>query len=213
LAVTVNATPGDSAANSYETVEEAATYFMTRGAGGVAPSQWTSLTDQGAQLVFATRVLNMMLRPQKTLIPAAGSVAAYYRIRRTWTGLPASSTQILAWPRTGMFDGNNNPIDPTTIPQDLKDALSELAYQLAIADRTLDNDTIVQGISSIRAGSVSLNFRAGLLPQVLPDAVLNLMPPSWFTDEKVRPAMPAFIDIFGHPHAEGHYEHDTGDSE
>jgi hypothetical protein len=128
-------------------------------------------------------------------VPADGGIAAYYRVSRAWTGAPASATQRLSWPRTGMFDANGNAIPSTVIPQALKDAESEFAGQLMGEDRTLDNSVITQGLLGLRAGSVSLQFRKGLLPQVIPDAVLNLLVPGWLTDELVVQAMPAQFDI------------------
>lgn len=83
----------------------------------------------------------------------------------------------------------------TWIPQELKDAESELAGQLGNADRTLDNDVIVQGLTSVRAGSVSLSFKDTIFPQVIPDAVFNLMPLSWLTDELYEPAQRAMFDV------------------
>jgi hypothetical protein len=148
-----------------------------------------------AYLTTATRLIDNSLNPSlKTLIRGADGVA-YYRISRQWTGAPATATQRLAWPRIGMVDVNGFAIAPTVIPQDLKDAVSEFAGQLLGGDRSLDNSVIVQGISSIKAGSVALSFNKELMPQVLPDAVLNMMPSSWFTDELYVPANAAIFDV------------------
>ena len=73
--------------------------------------------------------------------------------------------------------------------------MSEFAGQLKKGDRSLDNDVIVQGLTSVKAGSVSLSFKDMILPQVMPDAVLNMMPDSWFTSEVYEPANPAFIEV------------------
>lgn len=83
----------------------------------------------------------------------------------------------------------------TFMPQALKDALSELAGQLAKSDTTLDNDVRVQGITSVKAGSVSVTFKNDIEAHVLPDAVMNLMPPSWFTDELIEYALHAEFEI------------------
>jgi hypothetical protein len=185
------ATAGASNANSYETLLEAQAYFDAR----LPVAGWDDADDQNVLLLMATRVLNAIAMPFKQLIPASGGNPAYYRIRRTWTGAPATTTQALAWPRTGMYDANGNAIPSNVIPQALKDAESELAGQLGTADRTLDNDVIVQGITSVRAGSVALTFKDMIETRVLPDAVWNLMPPSWFTDELIVPAWPAQFDV------------------
>jgi hypothetical protein len=187
----IDATVGGPNANSYETLVEAQAYFLTR----LPLAGWDDAADQSVLLIMATRVLNAVLRPAKTLVLAQGGNPAFYRTRRTWTGAPASSTQRLAWPRTGMYDANGNAIPSNVIPQDLKDAESELAGQLGTSDRTLDNDVIVQGLTSVRAGSVALTFKDMIETHVLPDAVWLLMPPSWFTDEIITPAWPAEFDV------------------
>lgn len=84
----------------------------------------------------------------------------------------------------------------TLIPQDLKDSVSEMAGQLSLGDRTLDNDVSAQGITSVRAGSVAVTFRDGYIdPKVLPDAVVNLLPPSWYTEETYEPAQQAIFEV------------------
>jgi hypothetical protein len=187
---TIVATPGATNANSYLTQAEGQTYFDSR----LPVAGWDD-GDQVVLLIMATRVLNALARPFRWLVPAQDGVAAHYRTRRQWTGLPASSTQKLAWPRTGMYDGNGNVIASTAIHQDLKEATAELAGQLGNADRTLDNDVQAQGVTSVRAGSVALTFKDMIESKVIPDAVWDLMPPSWFTDELVEPAMPAQFDV------------------
>lgn len=185
------ATPGASNANSYETVNEAQAYFDTR----LPVAEWTAASSglKETLLIMGTRVLDSMAIPHRRMY--RDSRSTYYITSRAWTGAPATSTQALAWPRTGMFDALGRAIDPSIIPQALKDALSELAGQLAKGDRTADNDVIVQGLTGIRAGSVSLNFKDTIWPQVIPDAVWNLMPASWFTDELYEPAPRALFDV------------------
>lgn len=254
------ATVGGGDSNSYETLTEANAYFDTR----IPLNPPWIASGQEAVLIMSTRVLDALTRPFRTLF-VDGCGCAYYRIRRQWTGAPATTTQRLAWPRVGMFDQNGNPLDigivsnsvanptvittesphrlttgetvlifgvtgstpdingervatvisPTTfsvpvnvtiagvggrvtwIPQELKDAESELAGQLLATDRTLDNDIFKLGLASIRAGSVALSFRGDLQlqNQVIPDAVYDLLPVGWLTPEIYEPAMPAEFDV------------------
>ena len=184
----IDSTPGGVASNSYETYVEANAYFVDR--IPLSPAWVTSGNE--AYLLTATRVLDGLSRPFKTFLPGT---PPYYRVRRQWTGAPATVTQRLAWPRTGMFDANGNAIPSDVIPQALKDAESEFAGQLLKGDRTLDNDVIIQGLNSVRAGSVSLGFNKDIVPQVIPDAVFNLMPVSWLTDELYVPANVAQFDV------------------
>lgn len=190
---TIDATVGGANANSYETQAEANTYFDNRIA--IVPA-WPTTGDNAIRaLIMGTRTLDALAQPFKTFFPAQGGSPAYYRVRRQWTGAPATTTQRLAWPRTGMLDANGNEIDSATIPQALKDALSEFAGQLLKGDRTLDNDTIIQGITAVRAGSVSVNFKQDIIAQVIPDAVYNLLPQSWLTDELYVMANSAEFDV------------------
>jgi len=188
---TIDATIGGASSNSYETLAEANTYFDER---LPLPTPWVASGDEAIRaLIMATRVLNSMAQPKKTL-RKCGDCKGYYT-SKTWTGSPASATQRLAWPRVGMFDANGNPIPENVIPQALKDAESELAGQLKMSDTTLDNSAVAQGIKSVSAGSVSVTFKDDIEAHVLPDAVMNLMPASWFTDELFEPASPALFDV------------------
>jgi len=181
---TIIATIGAANANSYETQAEANTYFDER--VPITPP-WVSSGDASIRaLIMATRVLDMFAQPVKIYVPGSGGNPGYNFVRRQWTGAPASATQRLAWPRTGMFDRNGNAILSNVIPRELKEAESELAGQLLIEDTTLNLDQVVQGVSSVSAGSVSVSFKDTIIPQKLPDAVLNLMPPSWFTDDVIE---------------------------
>ena len=256
---TIISTVGGSNANSYETLAESGTYFDER---VPLATPWVASGDASIRaLIMATRVLDMMAIPHRSLCREQ-SPQQYYYTSRQWTGLPASATQRLAWPRVGMFDANGNALDvaisgntvaspsvvttgakhgrstgdsvfitdsdstpvidgthtitalsTTTfsvpvnvtvagttghvswIPQALKDAESELAGQLIMADTTLDSSVVVGGITSVRAGSVAVTFKDAIDRHVLPDAVLNLMPQSWLTDDLVESALTAIFDV------------------
>lgn len=183
MSVIIDATVGGINANSYETEAEADSYFDAR-LPLVPP--WSAAADPTAALAMATRTLDANVRAVRMFVPATSTQQAFWRTTRGWTGAPATSTQRLAWPRTGMYDMNGNAIPSNVIPQALKDAESELAGILIANDRTLDSDVTVQGVTSIRAGSVALTFKDYIEHRVLPDAVWALMPPSWFTDEVIE---------------------------
>jgi hypothetical protein len=189
----IDATVGGATANSYETLAEANVYFDER---LPLPTPWVASGNTSIRaLLMATRVLDAMSQPHKTLVISKDNKIKYYLTASQWTGSPATTTQRLAWPRIGMFDRNGNEIPSDVIPAELKDAESELAGQLIIADSTLDNTVSVQGITSIKAGSVSLTFKEAIDAHVIPDAVRNLMPASWFTDELVTPAQRASFQV------------------
>jgi hypothetical protein len=177
--LTVIETPADPNANSYVTLLEANAYMETR----LHSDVWATFSDdqKNASIISATSWLDACFR---------------------WTGTPTTTTQVLGWPRTGMFTRNEVPIDPMALPFDLKKATSEFAISLATAQRTADNDAANQGISEMKAGPVSLKFadvkgnitdivladaeiiRNGpdfaYLSRIIPDAVRALIPPSWY---------------------------------
>lgn len=131
----------------------------------------------------------------------AGDVVLLYNVQGT---TPVLSGPMVVTP-TGLltFTVPVNVSVPSTpgtgtvliIPQALKDAESEFAGQLLAEDRSLDNSVIVQGVTSVKAGSVAITFKNNIVPQVLPDAVINLMPQSWMTDELYVLANPALFDV------------------
>lgn len=191
MALTLVATPGAANANSYPTLEEATAYFEGRS----TVQEWEDADSKEALLVMATRAIDMLLAPGgRTLISGA---SPYFRVRPHWTGAPATAAQALAWPRIGMTNRNGFPIAENIVPQELKDAVSEFAGQLSKADRTLDNSVAVQGITSVKAGSVAVTFKNDgiLTTKVIPDAVLFLLVPSWMTDEVIEGAYSAQFEV------------------
>lgn len=190
---TIDASVGGAASNSYLTLAEAQTYWDTR----VFTSLWDDSDNQIAALILATRTLDRMLSGYREYVRTNSSQKAYFHTYPAWTGLPASVTQVLAWPRSGMLDMNGNAIATTVIPQALKDAVAELAGQMSKADRTIDSDIAVQGITSVKAGSVAVSFRNDGIEtlKVLPDYVYVLLVPSWLADDIMSPAMLAEFDV------------------
>lgn len=195
MAITIVSTPGAVNANSYVEVAEADAYFEARLALDPA---WDDADSKEALLVMATRLIDAWFRGTRTYVPASGGVAAHYRIGRHWLGTIASTTQRLLWPRTGLLHDNGAAILASEIPWELKDAVSELAGQLGLGDRSLDNDVAAQGITSVRAGSVAVTFRDGFIAGSagLPQAVIDLIPPSWYTEETIESAASFEFEVF-----------------
>jgi hypothetical protein len=179
MPLTLVETPGAANANTYATLAEANAYNDSR----LHVDDWTTATDE---------------QKKAGLIDAARLIDASF----VWTGTAADGVQSLTWPRTGMLTRNGFPIAATVIPQQLKDAQSELARQLVSADRTSDNDADKLGIAEVKAGPVDVTFRnkstsgetieerdANIIEagpgfwwksRAMPDAVVMLLVPSWF---------------------------------
>lgn len=180
---TIIATAGATNANSYATTAEAASYFDARLS---LSTPWDDNDNKEASLIMATRLLDAFFRGSKVVVPAIGSVAAFYKVGPTWLGTSTSTTQRLAWPRSGLLTQNGAALDSATIPQEIKDATCELAGQLAVKDTSLDNAAAALGITDVKAGPVSVSFRDGaILGKPLPDAVLLLIPADWYTEEQI----------------------------
>jgi len=187
---TIVATPGDANANSYATRARAQAYFDTR----LYATNWTgaSDTDKDIALIMATRVIDASLSARRTWVASEKR----FRIRPTWTGTRAATNlSRLAWTRAGMFDRNGIAIPETVIPDELADATAELAGQLLGSDRTANSAVIDAGLTDLRVGPVALGFKDDFHVEVLPDAVLDLLVPSWFTEEVYESGLSAFIKV------------------
>ena len=194
MALTLDATPGSASANSYLTHEEAQAYFESRS----PVAAWDASDSQAALLVMATRVIDMYFAGQRVRVD---DKPPYYRVGPAWTGAPTDAVQRLAWPRTGMLNRNGFAIPSTGIPQELKDAVAELAGALATRDLTADNKNALQGITSAKAGSVSVSFADGskiAITKMIPDSVMFMLVPSWYTEEYIESAMSGFeFEVIG----------------
>lgn len=175
MALTIVATPGAANANSYLTAVEDSAYQESRlwADAGAAYGD-----DQLKAIIMATRLIDAHF----SWAGVDAAIAKGERIARAWTGMASTATQALCWPRTGMYNRNGYAIASGEVPQALKNAVSELAHQLVVGDRTLDSEISVQGITSLRAGPVSLSFKDTIEAKVIPDAVVALLVPSWYTN-------------------------------
>jgi hypothetical protein len=193
MALTIVTTPGAANANSFATKAEVDAYYEAR----LPVPEWEAVASEDATILMAARYMVAMFAPLRKLIRMTPPAQSYYLLRPTWTGAPSTTTQALPWPRTGMYDINGNAIASTVIPQELKNAQAEFAIQLAKGDRTIDNDVALQGITSVKAGSVAVTFKnAGIdTTVIIPDAVWGLLVPSWLTDEQIEYANQALFDV------------------
>lgn len=117
MALVVNATVGDASANSYVTLAEATAYMESRLNG----SAWMTATEdsQNRALVEATRELTPL----------------------DWSGTRVTDTQALSWPRRYATNPDSTYFgtqwyDEAVVPQRVKDATCELAFQFLKAGTT-----------------------------------------------------------------------------
>lgn len=184
----IDATPGSATANSFSTLAEVNSYFEAR-----LPLDpvWDPTENVAIpRILTAARMLTTAFSGLKRLImPKSGE--PYYLVGMRWKGLPTVSDQAMDFPRTGLLDRLGRELDDVTVPAEIKQAQAELAGQLSLTDRALENEIAAQGITAIKAGPVSVNFNSELSAYtrtalVLPDHVLALIPPLWYEPETME---------------------------
>jgi hypothetical protein len=116
VAVVITATVGSASANSFVTLAEAATYME----GRLNSDSWDdAVTDsQNRALVEATREISS---------------------QNGWVGNRVDDTQSLSWPREWAPDPDSSSgwyYENTEVPQRVKDATMELAFQFLVAGTT-----------------------------------------------------------------------------
>ncbi|MBL8186585.1 MAG: hypothetical protein JNK38_01185 [Acidobacteria bacterium] len=160
---TIDATIGGTAANSYQELTVADSYFVER----LNVNAWHDAApdDKKRALIMATRRLN----------------------RENWYGERVSSTQNLAWPRIGAikpdspaggglgeFYGYGECYLTTEIPDLVKHAQCELALALLSGFEDDDSDTIEEFAES---GGMRVKFRSTRINGALPASVTRLIAP------------------------------------
>lgn len=143
MALILDATIGGASSNSYNTQAEGDDYHD----GRLFTSDWTgaSTANKEAALAWATRLLDYNF---------------------DWAGGKYTIPQALRWPRFGALDRDGQLIDSAIIPVALKDAVSELARLLIIANRPGEKGT--EGLAKLKADVIGLEFdkhdRTGSIP-------------------------------------------------
>jgi len=151
MACTLDAEIGGIDSNSYATIEEADTYHATI----LYSDAWDTATDDAKcrALVSATRMLDTWF---------------------DWVGTVASSEQRLLWPRDGAYGPNGYLHTTDEIPELIIWATAEQARALLLSDRSADSEVETQGLKSLTAGSVQLEFSENVKAKPIPDAVMSM---------------------------------------
>jgi len=188
MPITIIATPGDPAANSYQTLAEFKSYIALR-TPVVAWTTGASDDTLSSAMIIGTLLLDSCF---------------------DWTGVATLPTQNRSWPRTGMLNRNGFLIDPLSIPDELKYAQSEFSLAVGSSDLFADNDAAKANIAAIKAGSVEVQFQSTrsdsreaidlwvrrlgpefrYLSNAVPEAVRLMLIPSWYNQGSItRPFM------------------------
>lgn len=170
MACTILDTPKGADSNAYTSIAEANAYHDTHPYSAV----WDDAGDDEKcrAIVTATRLLDIWFE---------------------WQGTVTTLSQRLGWPRTGVLRPNisegatgsiDNPwhepfavqLDPDVVPDLIKEATAEQARQLLSTDLTANSDIETQGLKSLKAGPVALEF-GSVVAKPIPDAVMVMC--SW----------------------------------
>lgn len=183
---------GSSDANSFASYEEFLVYNSTR----FPPVPWVATatqTDIERRMIQATRLIQSSF---------------------DWTGEATFDDQALISPRIGWLNRNGKVIPSNVIPQELKDAQSELTLQLGAADLLSNNEAADKGIKKVVAGSVEVEFQSvtssvevmdALLARSgsdfyytrVPDAVRLLLIPQWYKTADLSKSSSGVEFMFG----------------
>ena len=149
-AITIDNTVGGTSTNSYLTLAECNEYLHSR----PFHSAWDDITDDDekkASIVWATQKLNE------------------YR----WSGYIADVSQLLPFPRSGLYDYDSREYSSTAYPEWLKLACSELAFFMATTDRMADSGT--EGFSEIKVASIAVKIDKSDRANDVPDVVFDMV--------------------------------------
>lgn len=148
-------TIGGETSNSYVTVEEADTYLLQY---RLYATEWADAAggdeDREAALRWATVLID-----------------SYFN----FDGTINTKEQALRWPRYGAFDSDNRLIEQTLIPRDIKNATSELAYELLKRDRSEEPGLLGQGFREAKIGSLEVKVDSRATPDLIPPSVVALL--------------------------------------
>lgn len=149
--MSLDATLGGAAANSYVTQAAATSYFGDR----LDAAAWTAAVtgDKDSALIMATLRLDT----------------------ESYVGSPITYTQRLKWPRYGAYDDDNRLLTSTAIPVIVQQATFEYALAL-LKDPTLLGDSGLEGFLNVKLGSLDVTPRF-LAAAALPAFIKRLIAP------------------------------------
>lgn len=165
MALTVEDGSGKTDADSYLAVADADTYLTANYlAANTKLIAWDAATTAPQEIALrqATQYVDI-------------------RYDGNWRGLKFTTTQALAWPRTLAVDNEGDYFDTDEIPQQLKDAIAELALRVIGGDTLLADQAKPASIKSksVMAGKgaiqTSVEYVGGLSPVKKYPKVENLM--------------------------------------
>jgi len=154
----LDVTVGGNTASSYISLEEADHYHTNHRSQN---TEWFAVTD---------------VEKRRHILWAMSSIETYFK----WKGTKATTRQSLEWPRYRAYDDNKYLIgyDYTlsvyTIPTQVKNAVSEMAYQLMIGNSSAG--TTPQELTGLKIDVIELKFNeAATDAKSIPDVIREML--------------------------------------
>ncbi len=126
----------------------------------VGTNSYVARTDADAYLADSLRAGAEWEFLDETTKDRALVTAARLLERQRWTGTKTVSTQAMQWPRTGAVDRDGEPIDDTTVPNAVKEAQMELAYELTADGAQETKSDTGDRTKRLKAGDVEVEYFA-----------------------------------------------------
>ena len=138
MSIIVEDGTGLTTATSYVSLDEADAYAYYTPAATLA--QWNEYSDvqKNHLLAYATRLLDQRAR---------------------WNGTKTVAASALRWPRQSAFDRDNLPVDPHSVPVQVKEAVCDIAMWLAFPGRGPFQVSDSQGIKSLTVDVLSVTYK------------------------------------------------------
>ena len=160
MALTINSTAKDAAANSYISLSDADYFFSTK---FKSSAPWAALTsDQKAQLLIeATRILETYI----------------------YGGTRTTTTQALSWPRSNLVSREGTIVNSQTIPKLLEAAQCEMAAWLLTEDDRMLSDIDLQQVDQFKAGPLDIKVKASAVtvPPMVKALISSISPEALVT--------------------------------
>lgn len=97
----------------------------------------------------------------------------YLDQRAVWNGKRAKATSGLRWPRIGVHDRDGTLIEQDEIPQQLQEAVVEMARYLLVSDRALERGQ--DGLKRLKVDVIEIEFDKNYRQAEIPNEIHHLL--------------------------------------
>lgn len=142
MALVLDDTIGGEDSNTYISLADAETYFESR----AYKDAWANATDGDKDIA---------------LVQATRTIDASYE----FSGVKASRTQALRWPRSGAYTCDGYSISSEIIPEGIRNATCEQALEILKRDTTTLPSSLTRGVKSAKICEMEFESSWSFAPQ------------------------------------------------